>query len=33
MTKVLLFPVAVIGLLFAGCAGGAILWEILRSIS
>jgi hypothetical protein len=30
MTKVLLSPLAVIGLLIAGCAGGAVLYEILH---
>jgi hypothetical protein len=30
MTKVLMLPVAAIGLLVAGCAGGALLYEVLR---
>lgn len=30
MTKVLLSPLAVVGLLLAGCAGGAALWEVLH---
>jgi hypothetical protein len=32
MTKVVLFPFAVIGLILAGSLGGMILWEVLKMV-